>query len=70
MPDDDLVLVVFRPAVDAVDGGLPWTDQNAGVWLIALGPEARPATLYRHGALMVSQGPVTVGCLSWTALDG
>jgi uncharacterized membrane protein len=77
--DDDLVLVVFRPglpfdgivaAVDAVDGGLLWTDQKAGVWLIALGPEARPATLYRHGALMVSQGPVAVGCLSWTALDG
>jgi uncharacterized membrane protein len=30
--------------------------------------QARPATLYRHGALLVSNGPVAVGCLSWTAM--
>jgi uncharacterized membrane protein len=74
---DDKSLVVFRPgmdfldvvaATDAVGGRVVWRDAGEGVWLIALGPDARPATLYRHGALMVAAGPFAVGCLSWTRL--
>jgi len=77
LPDDDLALVVFRAgqscadtvaAVDAVDGKLVWTDENAGVWLIAVGQGATAASLYRHGAILVSTGPVAVGCLSWTEI--
>jgi uncharacterized membrane protein len=70
----DRALVVFRPgmglpevvaAAEAV-GGLPvWSDSGGGVWLIALDPGARPSALYRHGALMVSGGPVSLGCLGW-----
>jgi hypothetical protein len=72
--DDGMTLAVFRPgpsfadvvaAADAVGGRLVWSDASGGVWLIALGPDARPAALYRHGALMVSNGPVAAGCLSW-----
>jgi uncharacterized membrane protein len=74
LADDGMTLAVFRPglsfadvvaAADAVGGSLVWSDASQGVWLIALGDGARPATLYRHGALMVSNGPVAVGCLSW-----
>ena len=74
---DGKTLVVFRPgmdfldvvaAADAVGGRVVWRDAGEGVWLIALGPHARPSTLYRHGALMVAAGPFAVGCLSWTQL--
>lgn len=73
--NDGMSLVVFRPgatfadvvaAADAVDGRLVWTDESHGVWLIALGPDARASGLYRHGALMVSNAALGVGCLSWT----
>ncbi len=76
---DDRALVVFRaglglPGVAAAAeaaGGTPvWSDASGGVWLIAFGPEARPAALYRHGAILVSNGPVAAGCLSWSRLPG
>jgi uncharacterized membrane protein len=77
LPDQDMTLAVFRPglsfadvvaAADAVEGRLVWTDRSQGVWLIAVGPDARPASLYRHGALLVSNGPVAIGCLSWARI--
>jgi uncharacterized membrane protein len=75
--DNDMTLVVFRPgisfaaivdAADAVDGSLVWTDESRGVWLISVGPEASPSSLYRHGALLVSNGLIGVGCLSWSEI--
>lgn len=74
---EDRALVLFRPGMDFADvlaatdavGGKPvWSDRDGGLWLIALDPEARAYELYRHGALMVSNGPVAVGCLSWTRI--
>lgn len=74
---DDRALVVFRSgiglpgvitAAEAAGGTPVWSDASGGVWLIALGPEARPLALYRHGALLVSSGPVAAGCLSWSRL--
>jgi uncharacterized membrane protein len=73
--DADMTIAVFRPdlsfsqivaALDAVDGRIVWTDDAMGVWVIALGPDARATTLYRHGAMLVSGGTVAVGCLDWT----
>lgn len=75
LPDDGMAFVVFRSglsfadilsAVDAVEGRLVWTDEKGGVWLIEVGSGARVSSLYRHGALLVSRGPVAVGCLNWT----
>jgi uncharacterized membrane protein len=75
--EEGMTLVVFRPGVsfadivaaaDAVDGSLVWTDKSQGVWLIALGADASPGQLYRHGALLVSNGPVAIGCLSWAEI--
>jgi uncharacterized membrane protein len=71
---DDRALVVFRPgmgfaevlaASEAVGGQPVWSDRNGGLWLIALPPEASASRLYRHGAIMVSNGPLALGCLSW-----
>ena len=73
--DENRTLVIFRPGVsfadivaatESVDGRLIWTDKSEKVWLIAIGPDASPSALYRHGALLVGSGPVAVGCLSWT----
>jgi hypothetical protein len=77
LDQDDKTLVVFRPgmdfldvvaAADTVGGRVVWRDAGEGVCPIAVGPNARPATLYRHGALLVAAGPFAVGCLSWTRL--
>jgi uncharacterized membrane protein len=71
---DDRTLAVFRPGMDfpavvaaaEAAGGRPaWSDAGGGVWLIALEPGASPGALYRHGAILVSNGPVALGCLSW-----
>ena len=74
---DGMTLAAFRPgttfpqvvaAADAVDGRLVWSDAAGGVWLIAVGPGASPARLYRHGALLVSNAGIGAGCLSWARL--
>jgi uncharacterized membrane protein len=73
----DRSLAVFRPGMDfpaivaaaEAAGGRPvWSDAAGGVWLIAFEPGGGPAALYRHGALFVSNGPVAVGCLSWSEI--
>jgi uncharacterized membrane protein len=65
-------LVVFRPGMsfadivtdsEAAHGRPVWSDRAGGVWLIALDPGESAARLYRHGVLLVSNGPVAVG--SW-----
>lgn len=74
---DDRALVVFRSgmglpgivaAAEAAGGTPVWSDAAGGVWLIALDPGARPSVLYRHGAILVSNGPFAAGCLSWSRL--
>jgi uncharacterized membrane protein len=74
---DDRTLAIFRPGMDfpavvaaaEAAGGRPvWSDAKGGVWLIALDPGARPAALYRHGAILVSNGPIALGCLSWSGV--
>lgn len=70
-------LVVFGPATEAamaaeaigkVDGRLIWTDRANRVWAIDLPAEASSWPLYRSGALLVSRGPFTAACASFTRL--
>lgn len=70
---DDRTLVVFRPGVSfeeieaataRINGRLVWTDIRQGVWLIAHDPEVNPLSLYRYGALVVTNGAVSIGCAS------
>lgn len=72
-PQEPLALVVFLSAqglpevaaAAAAAGGRPvWSDAGGRVWAVELGPQAVPSRLYRHGAVMVSQGPLALGCLS------
>lgn len=74
-PDTDTVLVIFRPgvtsenafaAITAVDGRLVWTDRSGQLWALELGPDADAGQLYRHGALLVSDGLLPVGCFNWS----
>lgn len=51
-------------AAAAAGGRAVWSDAGGRVWAIEMGPEAAPSRLYRHGAVMVSQGPLGLGCLS------
>ena len=71
----DRTLVVFRSGVsfdeieaaaDRINGRLVWTDTRQGVWLIAHDPEVNPLNLYRYGAMVVTNGAVSVGCASWS----
>lgn len=74
-PDTDTVLVMFRPgvtaadafaAITAVDGRLVWTDRSGQLWALELGPDTDAGQLYRHGALLVSNGLLPVGCFTWS----
>jgi len=71
----DRTLVVFRPGVsfeeieaaaERINGRLVWTDVRQGVWLIAHDPDVNPMNLYRYGAMVVTNGAVSIGCASWT----
>jgi sarcosine oxidase gamma subunit len=71
----DQTVVLFAPGVSpgeahkalaAAQARIVWVDGSGGVWGVALeGPSARWA-LYRRGALLVGQGAVAGGCVSWT----
>ncbi|MFU8865288.1 MAG: DUF2243 domain-containing protein [Rhodobacterales bacterium] len=71
----DRTLAVFRPGVsfeeieaaaDRINGRLVWTDIRQGVWLIAHDPDVNPLNLYRYGAMVVTNGAVSIGCASWS----
>lgn len=67
-------MVLFKPgttpaqaiaALDQVDGRLMWSDRSGQLWAVDLGKEGRPAELYRHGAMLVSNSLLPVGCFNW-----
>ncbi|WP_051341560.1 DUF2243 domain-containing protein [Azospirillum halopraeferens] len=73
-PDVTIHMVLFRPgtamtdvaaAVDAVDGRLVWGDGSGQLWAIDVGPGGSVRPLYRHGALLVSNGILPAGCFDW-----
>lgn len=79
-PDLSTVMVLFRPsmtpeevfrAVAAVDGAVVWNDPSGKLWAIDLPPDrssiSGAGALYRHGALIVGNGLLPVGCFNWSA---
>ncbi len=73
-PGVTTVMVLFKPgttasdalaAVAAVDGRTVWADPSGQLWAVDLGREGEPARLYRHGALLVSNGLLPAGCFDW-----
>ena len=74
-PQDSTVMVLFRPgltqgqafvAMDAVGGRLLWSDPSNQLWAIELPPGSDARRLYRHGAVLVSNSILPVGCFNWT----
>lgn len=70
----DEVLVVFRPGIHAaqastalglVDGRVMWVDRDGLVWSIRTQDRAAALRLYGHGALLVSNSALGLGCVSW-----
>lgn len=74
-PDDGTVMVVFRPGVSpaeamagltAAGGRLLWSDAGGTVWAVDVPVGGETSAFYRHGALLVSNSILPVGCLNWT----
>lgn len=67
-------MVLFTPgstpaqaiaALDHVDGRLMWSDPSGQLLAVDLSTGGRPAELYRHGAMLVSNSLLPVGCFNW-----
>jgi uncharacterized membrane protein len=71
----DQVMVLFAPgtssaaafnALAGIDARVLWVDGSGGMWAVQLPDPSRASSLYRSGALLVSNSPVALGCFSWT----
>lgn len=74
-PTDQPVMVMFREglspegamaAIEAVDGRLLGQDATGTLWAVQVPSIRSPASLYLHGALLVSGTGVFAGCLDYT----
>ncbi|HYD96303.1 MAG TPA: DUF2243 domain-containing protein [Noviherbaspirillum sp.] len=72
--DPNMVTVLLRPGATPaqllaglhdVDGRVVWNSVRGEVWVLALGPDARPGRLYAHGAMLVSGTILPAGCSAW-----
>ncbi|KQQ88891.1 DUF2243 domain-containing protein [Massilia sp. Leaf139] len=78
-PDVSTTMVFFKPGtapsqvfagIDAVDGRILWSSPKGDVWALDVNDRGKTALLYRHGAWMVSNSALAVGCLAWTSARG
>jgi hypothetical protein len=56
--------------IDAVDGRILWSAPSGDVWALDVKDKGKTALLYRHGAWMVSNSALAIGCLAWTSARG
>jgi uncharacterized membrane protein len=72
--DVSQVMVYFGPgaspqtvfaAAAAVDARVIWSDRSGELWMFDLPGTGRASSLYRHGAWLVGNSLLPVGCLSW-----
>ena len=77
--DADTVLVFFKPGttpgevfagIEAVDGRILWAAPAGDVWALDVRDREKTALLYRHGAYLVSNSALAMGCLAWTSARG
>jgi uncharacterized membrane protein len=52
-------------ALDAVDARVLWADPGGSVWAVNVAEGRNARSLYRHGALLVSNSAFGLSCLSW-----
>lgn len=71
------VMVFFKPgtpavdiftAIDEADGRIIWTADTGDIWAVDVKDKSRARVFYRHGAYLVSNSAVAVGCLAWSAV--
>ncbi len=69
------VTVLFSPgtseleafdAIAAVDGKIIASDASGQMWAVDMPADGNPLGLYRHGALLVSNSALPLGCFNWT----
>lgn len=57
---------IFR-AIDAVDARILWAAGSGDVWALDVKDKSRTGAFYKHGAYLVSNSALAVGCLAWTS---
>ncbi|WP_420962390.1 DUF2243 domain-containing protein [Brucella sp. IR073] len=74
-PDQTQVVVLFRPgiteqeafaAIAAAGGSMIGADASRQLWAIDMASGGNPSEFYRHGALLVSNSLLPLGCFNWT----
>jgi hypothetical protein len=69
------LIVVFRPGVSSaqafnalalLDARVMWVDPSGALWAVRMVQPQQARQLYGHGALLVSNSVLAVGCASWT----
>ena len=69
------VIVVFRPGMEgapafnalaATDARVLWVDRSGGLWAVSMPNPGRAGELYAHGALLVSNSAMAMGCFGWS----
>jgi hypothetical protein len=69
------VMVFFKPgtsgadifkAIDAADGRIIWSAGSGNVWALDIKDRSKTSVFYRHGAYLVSNSALAVGCLAWS----
>lgn len=69
------VMVFFKPgtapadifrAIDATDGRILWAAGAGDVWALDVPDQSKTHLLYRHGAYLVSNSVLAIGCLAWS----
>jgi uncharacterized membrane protein len=70
-------MVLFKPGIDrhqisnafdAADVRVVWADRSGGVWAVKTSEASNTLQLYRHGAMLVSNSNVGLGCISWSRI--
>lgn len=78
-PDVSTTMVFFKPGtapsqvfagIEAVDGRILSSSPAGDVWALDIQDRSRTGLLYRHGAWVVSNSMLAVGCLAWTSARG
>lgn len=73
--DQSQVAVLFSPgtseldafaAIAAVNGRIIASDASGQLWAVDMPADGNPLELYRHGALLVSNATLPLGCFNWT----
>ncbi|WP_075293202.1 DUF2243 domain-containing protein [Pararhizobium arenae] len=76
--DQQQVIVLFKPgitvtqavaAIEAVDANIIGSDVSGQLWIIEGTKGLEAFRLYRHGALLVTNSVLPLGCISWTSIQ-